>query len=235
MWVHSKQGDWDRPVVTGREIDGLGNLGAPAISPDGTRVAYMVNIAPQRGIYISPVGGGAPALVVPRSAGPSWSPDGASIVFVWTNSLGASHLSTLRLGANQQPFDIAPNECTLPPRWSPSGEWIACDTAKGLMLASPDGKSKRMLPRLNASVMAWSRDGRTIYGLAVRDGRLKLLAQNARTGVTREAADYGSNLRPYWGRINNAQGMSLSPDGTSFAVGLGGVQSDLWILDGFVK
>ena len=103
------------------------------------------------------------------------------------------------------------------------------------MLASPDGKSQRMLPRLNASVMAWSRDGRTIYGLAVRDGRLKLLAQNARTGVTREAADYGSNLRPYWGRINNAQGMSLSPDGTSFAVGLGGVQSDLWILDGFVK
>jgi Tol biopolymer transport system component len=235
LWVHSKQGNWDRPVVTGREIEGLGNLGAPAISPDGTRVVYMV-LARQLGIYISPVDGGTPALLVPRSAGPSWSPDGTSIAFVWINAAGISRLATLRLGANSQPFDIAPDECSLlPPQWSPSGDWIACDAATGLMLFSPDGKQKRMLPRLDASVMAWSGDSRTIYGLAVRNGRLKLLAEDIGTGATREVADYGADLSPYSGRINRAQRMSLSPDGRSFAVGLGGVKSDLWILEGFVK
>jgi hypothetical protein len=105
----------------------------------------------------------------------------------------------------------------------------------GLMLFSPDGKQKRMLPRLEASVMAWSGDSRTIYGLAVRNGRLKLLAEDIGTGATREVADYGADLSPYSGRVNRAQRMSLSPDGRSFAVGLGGVKSDLWILEGFVK
>jgi DNA-binding winged helix-turn-helix (wHTH) protein/Tol biopolymer transport system component len=235
LWVHSSQGEWDRPLVTGREISNLGDLSAPAISPDGTRVAYLVNLAPQRGIYVSPIGGGPPNLLVPRAASPTWSPDGTSIGFVWTNSKGASHLATLRLCANQQPFDILPNPCTSPPEWSPSGEWIACDTRKGPLLVSPDGKLTRTLRPLDASVMAWSGDSRALYALSLRNGRLKLVAEQVSTKAVREVSDYGSELRPYWGRINGAQRMSLAPNAKSFALGLGGIQSDLWILDGAVK
>ena len=54
--------------------------------------------------------------------------------------------------------------------------------------------------------------------------------------AVRNVADYGPGLNVF---LNWTSGrMSLSPDGKSFAVGLSqgpSIQSDLWLLDGFMK
>ena len=247
LWVHSSQGDWDRPVVSPQELGG-GRLHALEVSPDGTRVAYPVVNNNRGGIYVSPLVGGAPAAVGRGGGAPSWSPDGSSLVFLWTKPDGATVLATVRLSANQKPVEIAdlPAPCFMPPLWSPSGEWIACGTSLNAinaqpvtpLLVTPDGKRKRLLKPMNAAILAWGADDRTLYGLEGRSGRLILTAQDLATGLVRNVADYGPGLNIYVGSVNFSQRMSLSPDGKSFAVGLSvgpAVQSSLWILEGFAK
>src|SRR5262249_29454679 len=97
LWIHSAQGEWDRPVVTGREFPKMGTLAGPAISPDATRVAYMMNFIERRGIYVSTVAGGFPTLQALNGYGPAWSPDGASLAFLWLRPDGASVLATMLL------------------------------------------------------------------------------------------------------------------------------------------
>jgi hypothetical protein len=102
---------------------------------------------------------------------------------------------------------------------------------------SPDGKRKRWLKPINAFILAWGADSRTLYGLDGISGRLKLFAEDVATGAVRNVADYGPGLDVYLGRTGSRR-MSLSPDGKSFAVGLSqgpAIQSDLWLLDGFTK
>lgn len=66
-------------------------VGTPAVSPDGTRVAYTVtsyDVTENRGnadIWIVPVAGGAPRRLTSNPAsdsGPVWSPDGRRLAFV---------------------------------------------------------------------------------------------------------------------------------------------------------
>src|SRR5262249_47206455 len=160
LWIHSAQGEWDRPVVTGWEFPKMGTLAGPAISPDATRVAYMMNFIERRGVYVSPVAGGFPTLQALNGDGPGWWPHGSALAFLWLRQDGASVLATMLLGVDQHPQEIPDFKavCTLPPEWSPSGEWIACGTGKGPLLVSPDGKRQRQLKPLNAAILAWGTD-----------------------------------------------------------------------------
>jgi Tol biopolymer transport system component len=246
LWVYSSQGEWDRPVVTPRVLPEGSLVSAPDISPDGTRVAYLVTFNQRSGIYVSPLTGGTPTLLVPNAvSAPSWSPDGTSIALLW-EPRGVLSLGIYRLGVSQQPVEIPdlPAPCRTSPVWSPSGEWIACGAQSGQngplpvtpLLVSPDGNRKRLLKPINALMLAWGRDSRTLYGLDWRSGRMILSAEDIASGAVRNVADYGPGLNVF---LNWTSGrMSLSPDGKSFAVGLSkgpSIQSDLWLLDGFAK
>ena len=66
-------------------------VGTPAVSPDGTRVAYTVttyDVADNRGnadIWVAPVAGGEPRRLTTHQASdssPAWSPDGTRLAFV---------------------------------------------------------------------------------------------------------------------------------------------------------
>lgn len=62
----------------------------PAISPDGTRLAFASNRSGNWDVYVMPITGGKAVQVTDDSADeihPSWSPDGQSIVF---NRMGAA-------------------------------------------------------------------------------------------------------------------------------------------------
>jgi TolB protein len=70
----------------------VGSLDAsdPALSPDGTRIAFegTDGTAPAE-VYVVPVAGGTPVNVSSSTAidtGPAWAPDGASLFFVSTRS-----------------------------------------------------------------------------------------------------------------------------------------------------
>jgi hypothetical protein len=151
---------------------------------------------------------------------------------------GAAALVNLRVGANQPPIELltVPGFCLTAPAWSPTGEWIACGTANGPILVSPDGKQKRKLaPISGAAAIAWSKDGRTLYGLSRNNGRLLLMAENIASDAVRQVADYGPEWEPFGGRLVGDISPSLTPDGKSLTVGLATTQQHLWILEGFDK
>ena len=186
--------------MTAREFPRIVALNSRAVAPDGARIAYSAQVPGANGVYVSPVMGGRPVLLsYSNRFGVSWSPNGESIALVLVKPNGAPALATLRVGANEPPFEVLnlPEVCTLAPEWSPSGEWIACGTANGPLLVSPDGRRKRMLTPLNSSMLAWSKDGRTLYGLSPRNGRLLLMAEDIATAAVRQVADYGPGLEPF--------------------------------------
>jgi Tol biopolymer transport system component len=124
------------------------------------------------------------------------------------------------------------------PEWSPSGKWIAVSTFMGVMLVSPDGKNMQTLPTLNSPALAWSKDSKTIYGLAYNSDPPALKSLDVATGAVRTLAEYRIGFLPlplientYTGSIR----ISLAPDGKSVAVGTATSQADLWILDGALK
>lgn len=57
-----------RSIVRGRD---------PDVSPDGAKLAF----AQRKGIYVMPLEGGKPRLIITRGEHPEWSPDGRYLAF----------------------------------------------------------------------------------------------------------------------------------------------------------
>lgn len=107
--------------------DGRQNV-EPAVSPDAQWVAYRSRLA--GGIWIVASSGGTPRQVIDFGARPSWSPDGARIVFgssetlmagqsrIWSVAPDGGHLAPLTESGT-------PEGAHLWPRWSPDGKRLA--------------------------------------------------------------------------------------------------------------
>ena len=239
LWLHSPQGNFDRPVVTAKEFPTLQAIIGPSFSPDGTRIAYTALLAGggrRRSLAISPIGGGTPTIISDGYA-PTWSLDGSTIAFLWLKPDGTIPVATIRVGSDDPPMEIIPQRGGIgAPEWSPDGLWIAASSGQGIELSSPDGKEQRTLPGLNGAALAWSKDSKTIYGLTFQAAQPVLSAMDVMTGNIRKIADYDLNFQPllenaYTGSLR----LSLSPDGKSFVTSVATNQADLWILDGFAK
>jgi Tol biopolymer transport system component len=246
LWVRSAEGNWDRPVVTAKDFPSLEALISPVFSPDGTRIAYTAMLAGadrRRNLAISPVGGGTPTVIADGYA-PSWSPDRASIAFLWIKPDGGLSVATMRVGSNQPPKELIRSNG--PPVWSPSGDLIASSTLKFtdqgpesvIELVSPDGQTKKTLPGFGgvATPLAWSKDGKLLYGLVTNSDPPALKSVDLKTETVKTVAEYTLGFQPlldntYTGSIR----LSLSPDGNSLAVGTASNRADLWILDGFAQ
>ena len=77
-------------AVIGVDGSGLRFLGRglfPDVSPSGDEVAYST----RTGVYVQPLAGGAPRLVVPNGFGPVWSPDGRFLAFTRYTDCSSGH------------------------------------------------------------------------------------------------------------------------------------------------
>lgn len=99
----------------------------PALSPDGTRLAFASNRTGSYEIWISDADGGNPLQMTrfggPFTNTPRWSPDGTRLVFVARNE-GSVDLYVMQAGggAPRQLTTAASNDTA--PSWTRDGAWI---------------------------------------------------------------------------------------------------------------
>ena len=102
----------------------LGDGDAPAISPDGTRVAYTSDGA----VMIAPIDGAAAAKRLFFDRGQDsdlhWSPDGSALAFVSTRT-DHSFIGIYRNDSTPLAFLAPTTSQDFSPRWSPDGHSVA--------------------------------------------------------------------------------------------------------------
>ena len=147
----------------------------PAISPDGTAIAYAGGFPGQLRIYVRQIAAGrSVALTEERTGGsqraPQWSADGSRIVFqsivppVVRETLNRSMTLFLvpALGGTASQVAVpAPASFAVGPSWSPDGTQIAFGGASGIFVMGADHSDA---PRLliagdNLHTPRWSPDG----------------------------------------------------------------------------
>jgi dipeptidyl aminopeptidase/acylaminoacyl peptidase len=105
----------------------------PAISPDGSRIAFtgtqiatVTNQHPTDGIYLMGTNGTAPVRVAAGDA-PAWSHDGSRLAFIAPNSNNIPELRVTNADGSGLRTVTSVAGCiqNLRPAWSPDGGWLA--------------------------------------------------------------------------------------------------------------
>ena len=173
---------------------------------------------------------------------PTWSPDGARILFV-SNRDGDDELFVMdRDGGNMRQL-TRNRRSDLTPRWSPDGRLIAFASDRGrtgeheIWMMRTDGTRPRRLvdtvahPAWQDAQLSptWSPDGRrVIFSMAVSDGNPELFVVDAggaglrRLTVTRGSTEVlGDDTMPDWSRDGRTVAFVSNREGRS---------SDLWAM-----
>jgi Tol biopolymer transport system component len=182
--VMSPDGSGRRRITT----DGAG-YEAPAISPDGRRIAYAQFTNGTRGIYLMNADGTNRSLLIARSSfdgEPAWSPDGSQIAFRSLNSgpfgdygrifvinvdgTGLRQVSPEETDPNAYSFDASP-------AWSPGGSRIAFDRNGQTAIINADGTGLTFIG--GGEHPSWSPDGTRFAFESVSDGTTHIYVCNA--------------------------------------------------------
>jgi hypothetical protein len=238
----SHDGSFEQPIVSMSELPAAraSSITLPEYSPDGRRIAFEVtNLGSAKGfgstIWISTVSGGSPVPMTAAAgsnSAPSWSPNGQQMALALGTPEGWS-LAVAPVGVAAAPTIIHRGIWPFSrPQWSPDGRWIACNTAKGLTLISPDGKATKLLDEDLWTVHSWTRDSATVYGIK-RDPedphRLMLVAADVAHGHVRIVNRYIAPAPP---ANQLVKGFSRMSNG-NFVTSLVHVKSDIWLIDAF--
>jgi len=237
--IRSTADDGDRAVVGPRDFPNETTrlLRAPVVSPDGGHLAYdRMAKTGELAIWLSPVTGGVPARLTQAAVehfSPAWSPDGKWLAFLVVDG-GAQKLARSGVGSSEPPQTLVNTDVeSVIPAWSPGGEWIAYASSGGVKLVDRDGKARRLLAKVHGRALVWSRDGASIYTVALQDdGGSQLLSVDVRTGQTKAIGRYPADARfgtPTFPGLR----FTLSPDGRSFLATIRRFRMDLWLLEGF--
>ncbi len=155
-------------AIAERLLDGRSTVGSPAVSPDGSRTAFVVatiDLATNttvRRVWLDD----APVTAGPKDGSPTWSPDGRFLAF--TSVGDDDHESALRILAITGPGEVR-TACTMPDglgdlAWSPDGKWLGFTsrtrderyTEKDSSWQSPR-KIERFFSRLNGENWVFDR------------------------------------------------------------------------------
>jgi len=174
IYAASADGSSQRRLTDNPALDG-----APAWSPDGSRLAFHSARDGNLELYVmDPDGGNVTRLTDNPAADsdPAWSPDGTRIAFVSERDGNAEIYVMNADGSSPQRLTSDPGVDTYP-AWSPDGQQIAFSSSRGgsveLYLMDPSGGSVSKLPNLfgaNGWYPAWSPDSSQLSLTIERDG-----------------------------------------------------------------
>jgi hypothetical protein len=166
----------------------------PALSPDGTTIAFVSRRTGNDSIFLMKVDGSdLRRLTAPITDGgdswPSWSPDGRSIVFGSDRELGGDDLWIIDAdGTGLRMLFDDPDQSDLWPAWSPSGDVIAFvsttadRTGSNVYMVRPDGTGLTQVTSESATRYtrpSWSPDGSRLLVTADQDGRSVMYLMDA--------------------------------------------------------
>jgi len=144
-------------------------IGEPAVSPDGTRVAYQRWGAHHNvNIWIVESDGSDPRSLVPGLVSAftvEWAPDGRTLALGAYTAKGdrRQHVYTVPTGGGRL-RRIVDEEILDGPTWSPDGRWLAYSTYDGkIWRVHPDGSRRQLIgetPGEEPRSLLWSPDGR---------------------------------------------------------------------------
>jgi Tol biopolymer transport system component len=257
-WVTNRSGPYEiwvrmpdesvRPVVTAADFPPETNkwFYDPAPSPDGDRLVYLrIDRAGVARLWISALSGGAPVRLTnadTSECGGTWSPDGSRVAFL-SQEAGKTSLMIARVSGNAEPVAIRTNGPSIEklsqgaPEWSPTGEWITYRDLKGWYLISPDGKRSKFLGNIPSDYLAFSKDGKLLYGMDAGNGstggkQLTLFSLDPLTLKQKTIRQLGPEFEPS-GNWTYGIRFSIAPDGKSFTYATGKVRNELWMLTGY--
>jgi Tol biopolymer transport system component len=206
---------------------------APAVSPDGTKIAFLSDRDGATDLYVVATDGTGEIRLThtpETETQPEWSADGKRIWFT-VFSDGSSRIFSIGPGGNDRTaLGTVPGRAM---RLSPGGKsvlfWTGTWTAMKLFMSDLDGSHARELT--DGSGVAWgarwSPDGKRIaFGDRDSSQVLQIHVMNAdgsgRRQVTHFASSDGGAQMPAW-----------SPDGAKLAVQAGakGKPAHLWVVD----
>jgi dipeptidyl aminopeptidase/acylaminoacyl peptidase len=229
----------------------LKRVSDPQLSPDGTRLAFVVTEANEQAnsrtshIWIARTDGGAPAplLSLPKSEDtPRWSPDGRCLAFVSSRE-GSSQVYLVDVdakgvaGTPRKLTDIATEASG--PKWSPDGRSIAFVSDVYPECTTLDCNKKALASHEEAKVRARVLDGLLFrHWTAWKDGRFSHLYLVPADGsaAPRDLTPGRADVPPF--SLGGPEDYAFSPDSRELAfarktdaVEAISTNSDLFLLD----
>lgn len=156
IWVGSIPDEaTDEPAALVELSEGAVNDWEPAISPDGSTVAFTRGEVDGRDIFVRTIGGGTAqriAAIGSHTYDVRWSPDGQQLAFVWdsagTQWIAVASVTSRRWRRLHKSF-IGPDGSPSLLDWAPAGIiflGFATDTSVALHLLDPDVGRVQRLP-----------------------------------------------------------------------------------------
>jgi hypothetical protein len=147
---------------------------APALSADGTRLAYATDPSGVAKVWTAQSSGAGAAQAAPNfgfggspETSPSWAPSGSRLAFVGT-ATGTADIYQLTLGGEPQ-LIVGGTTAEVDPAWSPDDKWVAfASTREGdpaiFVVRLSDGAVTRLSSRTGTEAEpSWTKDGRLVY------------------------------------------------------------------------